>query len=74
MISVKRNPSAKLCNAIAKALELPPELLLDKAGIINKTNEYTTMINKIAYKASLLSEQDQKIILSIIETILDERK
>ena len=64
----KRNPSAKLCNAIAKVLELPSELVLDKAGIIRKTGEYSQLVSTIAHRVSLLPERDQKIILRLVET------
>lgn len=35
----KRGASAKLCSAIARALDLPVELLLDRADIIHKSGE-----------------------------------
>jgi len=72
IISGKHNPSFKLCNAISKALGLPPELVLEKAGLILKKIKQTTMVTTITHKVSMLSEKDQKIILRIIETMLEE--
>lgn len=74
IISGQRKPSFKLCNAISKALDLPPELVLEKAGLIPKKKKQTDMVTTITHKVSMLSEKDQKVILKIIETIIDEHK
>ena len=74
IVAGKRGPSIALCHKIADVLEIPRELVLEKAGIIPKHSEHTVLVSSITHKVSLLSEQDQRIILRIIETILAERK
>lgn len=72
IISGKRNPSFNLCNAISKALDLPPELVLEKAGLIPKKIKETDMVTTITHKVSMLTEKDQRVVLRIIETLLEE--
>jgi hypothetical protein len=57
---------------ITLALDLPPELVLEKAGIYPNKFEHTGLVSDIAYKASFLKEKNQKVILRIIETLLEE--
>ena len=46
---------------IALALDLPPELVLEKAGTYPKKFEHTGLVSDIAYKASLLKEKIKRL-------------
>ena len=66
-----RRPSIKLCHAIAKALDVPANVVLTKAGIVQVASDYNDLVSSIAYKASMLTRKDQDVLLKIIEALLD---
>ena len=42
---------------IAKALDVPTNVILNKAGILDVESKYNDMVSKIAYKTRLLTKK-----------------
>lgn len=71
IIREERQPSIPMCHAIAKALNVPANVILSKAGIVATESNYTDLVKTIAYKVSALPEKDQAVVLKIVEALAE---
>ena len=71
-VTGKRIPSAELCVLIAKALDLPPELLLRRAKILPENEDYRRFTSEFDYKFSKLVKRDQNLIIRMMDYLLNE--
>lgn len=74
IIRGERQPSISMCHSIAKALNVPANVVFGKAGILDPESQYSDLISNIAHKASMLSEKDQITLLKIIEVFLIQQE
>jgi transcriptional regulator with XRE-family HTH domain len=73
ILNSKRAPGIQTCNGIAKAMKLPYSVLYERAGLIprRQTNE---MVEEIKNKIDLLSPESQKVLLDLINGMLEREK
>ena len=69
----KRGPGKKFCGAVAKALQVPPERILQEAGIIEPPPD-TWLFNELVNVAKSLSEQNQRKLLEYAQFLLQTEK
>lgn len=73
VINGKINPSANFCIKIAKALKLPPEMVLRRAGILPALTTAKEEKEILLHYFDQLSPGDQLRLLSIARTLATER-
>lgn len=76
VIAGKRDPGPDLCNAIAGALELPPETVFREAGLLRDLPTPRAKFEEIViYRLSLLDDDQLENVLRYIKFIsTDEQK
>ena len=74
VISEKRSAGTELCRAIARAFNLPPELIFRKAGLLPAAPDNSPTLESINYKLSLLPESEQERILEFVDFLLERRE
>jgi len=72
IVTGERNPSAELCILIAKALDLPPQLLFFEAGLLPRDKHSEKFTTEIEFKFSKLKNHEQDFILHIIDYFLND--
>lgn len=69
LINRVRQPNPDTCRAIARALDLPYEVVLQKAGILPKESDKNDpRLKIIEYLVSQLDQDDQDEVIAFIET------
>ena len=64
-------PSAETCNAIAKALKLPPEQVYRAAGLLPPKSEHDELVERAEHMLrSFKTEQYRQIALATLEALL----
>lgn len=72
LVNGTRQPGPDVCLSLAKALKLPPEVVLRAAGILPPLHEPHTVAEEITrYKISELDESQLGEVLQFIEFIQD---
>jgi transcriptional regulator with XRE-family HTH domain len=67
-----RGPGPDLCNAIARGLKLPPEVVFRAAGLLPPKPNAEPTVEEASYKLSQLPDWQQKIVLRFIDSLLTE--
>jgi transcriptional regulator with XRE-family HTH domain len=63
-------PSPETCRAIAKALNIPEEIVLEKAGYLSSQTPDNEQIKKIAHLVSQMDDLDKRDVLEYAELVL----
>lgn len=72
-------PGPERLQSIAQVLQVPPEWLLEKAGLDEKgivepaSQGASPVVQKIAFRAAQLEPADQKMLLEMIEAVVKMR-
>ncbi|MGD8243983.1 MAG: helix-turn-helix transcriptional regulator [Anaerolineae bacterium] len=74
IVSGKRSPSSRLCRRIAQALHLPPETIFREAGLLPDSGEQAPGVREALYLFKELPEDEQRRILLIMRTLLEEQE
>lgn len=74
IVSGKRNPSSQLCRRIARVLQLPPERVFRKAGLLPHTGDQSPGVKEASYLFRQLPEDERLRILLIMRTLLEEQE
>jgi hypothetical protein len=73
-MSGQRKPGPEFCTSVASALQVPPEGVFRRAGLLPPKPEETPTSRELLYMFMQLDDQDQERILSITRTFLEEKK
>jgi transcriptional regulator with XRE-family HTH domain len=73
-MSGSRNASAEACSAIAKALNLPPEVVFREAGLLPPEREAVNGLAEMREVYSLLPESDRLELLEIARMKLERQE
>ncbi|RIK37432.1 MAG: hypothetical protein DCC55_24360 [Chloroflexi bacterium] len=65
----KRGPGKRFCQAVAKALHVPPERILQEAGIIEPPPD-SALFHKLTTVAKRLNEQNQQKLVEYAQFLL----
>lgn len=74
IVSGKRNPSSRLSRRIAQALHVPPETVFREAGLLPDADEEAPGVKEALYLFRELPEDEQRRILLIMRTLLEEQE
>lgn len=64
-----RGPGKRFCQAVAKALQIPPERIFQEAGIIEAPPD-TLLFQELTNVAKILSEENQRKLLEYAQFLL----
>lgn len=64
------SPNPQTCIQIAKAFELPPEVVLRKAGILPPKTKIDEDVERLAHRIAQLPPEDQARVEAIINSLL----
>ena len=74
VLSGERNPGPDLCLGIAKALNIPPEIVFQEAGIFPSSPEQTQHRKEADHLFSQLSDRQQEDVLTMMRALVEERR
>jgi transcriptional regulator with XRE-family HTH domain len=74
IVSGKRNPSSRLCRRIAETLHVPPEAVFREAGLLPDSDDEAPGVREALYLFRELPEDEQRRILLIMRTLLEEQE
>lgn len=66
-------PTFNTCAALAKAFDLPPMDVFEKAGLLPETKKNDPNLQLANYKFSQLPEWQQKIVLKFMDGLIEEK-
>ena len=66
------NPGVDFCHAIARALDIPPENVFRRAGLLPSESEQSEQAKLVLYLFERLSSGDRRTVLTIIRSILEQ--
>lgn len=69
-----RKPGPELCNAIALALEIPPEEVFRKAGLLSPKPESDEKSDEIGYLFKQLTPREQEELIELARFKIEQRK
>lgn len=69
LITGIRNPGTDTCTAIARALNLPPEVVFRKAGLLPTESEYTSEEKEAVHILRELSPERRQYILTTMRAL-----
>lgn len=69
LLNRERMPGPSTCNAIAEALQLPPQVVYQVAGLMPSSPDYDEVIEEIKYLSEKVSKEKRKQILEYIRFI-----
>ena len=69
----KRGPGRRFCQAVAKALQVPPERILQAAGIIDPTPT-TALFTELTNIAKSLNQQNQKKLVEYAQFLMQTQQ
>ncbi len=69
----KRKPGMKFCLGVARAFGMPPEEVLQRAGLSYLKRNESPVTDELAKCASYLPKEDQDILLRLARMMLKER-
>ena len=69
VLSGKRGPGKRFCQAVAKALQVPPERIFQAAGIIDAPPK-TALFIELTNVAKSLSEKNQQKLLEYAQFLM----
>jgi transcriptional regulator with XRE-family HTH domain len=67
VVSGKANPGLDFCRGVARALDLPPEMVLRLAGLLPSVPESTLKEQRVRYYFNRLSPEQQELILETMK-------
>src|SRR5438477_2660380 len=73
VIAGKRGPGKRFCQAVAKALQVPPERIFQAAGII-EAPPTTALFTELINLAKSLNEQNQKKLIEYAQFLLQTER
>jgi len=73
VVNGRVKPTAEFCRSIARALNLPPEGVFRKAGLLPPKPEETAEIDEANYLFSQLSREEQRRLLIMMRALVEER-
>lgn len=74
VLSQRRNPGHELCNAIARALNLPPETVFRAAGLLPPVPPDTGYDEQILHLLHQLPPEEQKRYLELLQFEVERQK
>lgn len=74
VIAEKVFPGFEFCIGVAKALDLPPEFVMRKAGLLPPAPTQNEKTERLLYLFDQLSERDRDNLLMIASALLDQEK
>ena len=69
LMSGERKPGPDMCNAIATALNLPPEDVFRAAGLLPQSRDDDPLVREAAYLVGLLSQERKRQVLEYIRFV-----
>ena len=75
VMSGQRGPGPDVCLGIARALQLPPETVFRKAGLLPPTSEpeEPMTLQRAAFLFSHLNGDEQDAVLALMEKLVEDR-
>jgi transcriptional regulator with XRE-family HTH domain len=76
ILNLEREPSPETCRAIARALNLPPETVFRRAGLLPaKPNEPVDepSVREMVHLYSQLNNRDQEEVLTVVRALVREK-
>ncbi|MFN8489877.1 MAG: helix-turn-helix transcriptional regulator [Caldilineaceae bacterium] len=73
VMASKRGPGKRFCQAVAKALQVPPERIFQAAGIIDPPPT-TQLFTELTTIAKSLNEQNQKKLIEYAQFLLQTER
>lgn len=70
ILIMQRAPGPAVCLAIAAALELPPEVVFSRAGLLPELENTSQLQQEVEYKLSRLTPDQQMVVLDLIDSLL----
>jgi len=64
VISRQNQPGLDLCLGLARALHLPPEVVLRKAGLLPPEPDESELVSEMVYLVSRLDPQTQRLLVA----------
>jgi transcriptional regulator with XRE-family HTH domain len=74
VLSGTRNAGPDICLGLAQALDVPPEEVFRRAGLLPPKPEEAMTREKADYLFSRLSDEDQETILAMMHAFLQRRR
>lgn len=72
LMSGDRNPGPEICNAIARALKIPPETVFRAAGLLPERPETDPLTEEAEYLLSQLPEEKRQQAINFIRFLARE--
>jgi transcriptional regulator with XRE-family HTH domain len=73
VLSGERNPGPEFCLGIAKAMNIPPEVVFQEAGIFPPSSAETKNRKEADHLFSQLSDRQQNDVLTMMRALVEER-
>lgn len=70
VINGDRNPGFSFVEGVSRALNLPVEIIMEKAGLLNSSGYQSELVTEIKYKISMLPEDKLQSLLDIVDAFL----
>lgn len=67
-----RDPGPDVCNAIARALVIPPETVFRAAGLLPPALSSNPTLEEANYKLAKLQDWQQQIVMRFIDSLLEQ--
>jgi transcriptional regulator with XRE-family HTH domain len=74
VLSGERNPGSEFCLGVAKALNIPPEIVFQRAGLFPGEGEETSNLKEASHLFQQLSDRQQRDILVQMRALVEERR
>lgn len=72
VLSGERNPGIDFCHGVAKALNIPLAIVLDKAGLVPIESNESPNLKEATHLFRRLSERQQHDILVMMRALIDQ--
>lgn len=74
VLNEQKGPGPKLCRGIARALDLPPEDVFRRAGLLPPAPEETSSLREVIHLFNQLSPEQQDNMLAMARALLAEQR
>jgi transcriptional regulator with XRE-family HTH domain len=73
ILSGQRGVGPDICNALARALDVPPSLVFQKAELLPNEAGIAPGIRELSHLYDQLNDQDQKEVLTVVRALVREK-
>lgn len=74
VVNEQKNPGSEFCSGIARALDIPPETVFRKAGLLPSQPDKSERAELALYLFDRLSLAQQQTALTIIRSLLEQEQ